>query len=312
MLEKLQLRANVLSKIRIFFANYKVLEVETPLLYPSTIPSPNIQSFTTKYNIGNTSKTLYLQTSPEFAMKRLLASGSGDIYQICKAFRDEECGRLHSHEFTILEWYRIGFDHHRLMDEVDELLQLILQSKQAVRSSYRDIFLQHLQIDPLQADILELQQYAHQNDLNLDPKTQAELDKDSWLQLLLSHFIEPKLGLNNTPVFIYDYPAAQAALAKVSDKDNRVAERFEVYIEGIELANGFHELNDAAEQRQRFSEELQMREKLHLPAVPLDEELLAALSNLPNCAGVALGLDRLLLLAAKVSALQNVLSIIVA
>lgn len=306
MLPKLQLRAQILGKIRQFFASRNVLEVETPLLYPSTIPSPNIHSFTSIYNFCNIEKTLYLQTSPEFAMKRLLAEDSGDIYQICKAFRNEEQGRLHNHEFTILEWYRIGYDHHKLMDEVDELLQFILNTKPAERFSYQEIFLQHLQIDPLAADISTLKACAEKHGLDFQDLT--TIDKDDWLQLLLNHCIEPHLG-KHSPTFIYGFPASQAALAKINDADARIANRFEVYIDGTELANGFHELNDAEEQRQRFNTELQMRQKLGLPTVPIDEDFLKALPNLPACAGVALGIDRLLLIAAKAHALADVLSI---
>jgi elongation factor P--(R)-beta-lysine ligase len=304
---KLQLRAQILEQIRHFFASRKVLEVETPLLYPSTIPSPNIHSFTSDYNFCSTKKTLYLQTSPEFAMKRLLAEGCGDIYQICKAFRNEEQGRLHNHEFTILEWYRIGYDHHKLMNEMDELLQFILNTKSAERFSYQEIFLQYLEIDPLAADITTLQTCAAKHGLNFQDLT--TIDKDDWLQLLLNHCIEPHLGKHSSPTFIYGFPATQAALAKINADDMRVANRFEVYIDGIELANGFHELNDAEEQRQRFNTELQIRQELGLPTIPIDEAFLKALPNLPACAGVALGIDRLLLIAAKTSTLADVLSI---
>lgn len=307
MIEKLRLRARILAKIRGFFASRGVLEVETPLLYPSTIPSPYIHSFAVPGSFRGGCKAMYLQTSPEFAMKRLLASGSGDVYQICKAFRDEEQGRLHNPEFTILEWYRVGFDHQRLMDEMDELLQFVLHTSLATRASYQEIFLQHLQIDPLEINVAKLREYAQKKGLNMN--ILSDLDKDTLLQILLNQFIEPHLGKNNAPFFLYDFPATQAALARISKSDARVAERFEVYIDGIELANGFHELTNEDEQRQRFVEELQMRAQMNLPQIPLDEDFLQALPSLPDCAGVALGIDRLLLIAARAQSLQDVLAL---
>lgn len=302
----LQQRALLLANIRAFFASKNVIEVETPLLCPTTITAPYLHSFTTQYTNGNINKILYLQTSPEFAMKKLLAAGSGDIYQICKAFRNEEYGRWHNPEFTILEWYRVGFDHHQLMDEMNQLLKLTLQTDDAEKISYEQVFLAYLQINPHTASATDLKQCAIKHGL---PKASGidENDKDVWLQLLLSHCIEPNLG-KDKPTFIYDYPASQAALAKLR-KTNMitVAERFEIYFNGIELANGFHELTDADEQRQRFLDDNKKRRELNLSEIPLDEELLAALPNIPNCAGVALGIDRLLMLLTDAKSLQDIL-----
>lgn len=298
-------RAQLLAKIRAFFAERKVLEVETPLLSPSTITDPNIHSFSTNYNLPGkiNGETLYLQTSPEFAMKRLLAAGSGPIYQICKAFRNEESGQQHNPEFTILEWYRVGFDHHDLMADMDEFLHCTLNTKPAEKLSYAELFKKHLKTDPHTSSIQELKQCALKHGLNEIP----HLNRDDWLNLLLTHFIEPHLG-KGQPTFIYDYPASQAALARISPNDSMVAERFEVYIDGIEIANGFHELADSDEQRQRFLADLANRKKLGLATIPLDENFLAALDDLPDCAGVALGIDRLLMLQMQTSAIEDVLS----
>ncbi len=299
----LKARAQLLSKIRKFFAAREVLEVETPLLSHSTITDPNIHSFLTKYNLGNNSTDLYLQTSPEFAMKRLLASSSGSIYQICKAFRHEDHGKQHNPEFTILEWYRIDFDHNDLMQEMDEFLQYTINTKPAEKISYCELFKQYLGLCPLDSSIKTLQQCARKHSLNIIPN----LTYDDWLNLLLTHVIEPHLGIDQ-PTFIYDYPASQAALARINPDNSKVAERFEVYINGVELANGFHELADSQEQRQRFMADLEHRHELNLPTMPLDENFLAALDELPNCAGVALGIDRLHMIQHQSNSIEEVLA----
>ena len=278
---KLKNRTQIIQSIRAFFAKKTVMEVSTPLLCNSTIPDPYIESF----KVG----AQYLQSSPEFEMKKLLANGSGCIYQICKAFRREESGRLHSQEFTILEWYRVGFDHHDLMDDMDELLCLVLQTEKSERITYRNLFQTHLGFDPHTTSSKELEAIAKAQKINI-----KNLDKkDDWLNLLLTHCIEPQLGFDQ-PTFIYDYPETQSALAKVS---NGIAERFEVYYKGIELANGFHELNDEAEQRARFMNDLAIRKTNGQHCPPLDEGFLKAVGQLPDCSGVALGIDRLIMLA---------------
>ena len=290
-----------MDRLRRFFADRGVLEVETPLLSRAGTTDPQIQSFHTRYTGPGAAhgRELYLATSPEFAMKRLLAAGSGPIYQVCKAFRQGESGALHNPEFTLLEWYRPGFDHFRLMDEVEALLVALadgrLREGDAERVSYAELFRRHLGLDPHQAGEAELARCA------ADFPALAGvggLDRDGWLDLLMSHVIQPRLGLDR-PVFVYHYPASQAALARVRPATGdrpAVAERFELFLGGVELANGFHELTDAAEQRRRFEGDARRRRALGLPPVPMDENLLAALqAGLPPCAGVALGVDRLLM-----------------
>lgn len=305
----LHLRAQILRKIRDFFAQRHVLEVETPILSHCATTDPYLVSFVTQYHPAahTLPQDLYLQTSPEFAMKRLLAAGSGAIYQICKTFRNEESGALHNAEFTMLEWYRPEFDHHALMDEVDELLQYILQYPKAQRFTYQQIFSHFLSINPHKISAHELANFANQRGLP-DVIGFDHTDRDGWLQLLMTHFIEPSLG-KTQPVFIYDFPASQAALAKIRQDEFAVAERFEVYIKGIELANGFHELTHAGEQQKRFLADNEKRRLLNLPQMPIDQHLLAALtSGMPTCAGVALGVDRLIMLAANAKALVDVMS----
>lgn len=305
--ELLQLRANILARIRQFFAKRKVLEVDTPLLSQATVTDKYLHSFQTDYFFANPSqkKTFYLQTSPEFAMKRLLAAGSGPIYQICKAFRNQgESGHLHNPEFTMLEWYRPGFNHHALMDEMEALLSMLLDYQAAQRFTYSELFQNMLELDPHSASITELKQTANRF---IATENLSAMERDDWLNLLMTHYIEPKLP--DCPVFIYDFPASQAALAKIRPGNPSIAERFEVYVQGIELANGFHELTASQEQRQRFMKDLTQREKMGYAAVPIDEHLLAALEHgLPNCAGVALGIDRLIMLAAKKRSIHEVIA----
>lgn len=282
------------------------MEVETPLLSQATITDPQLFPFTTTFIDPSSPipKTLYLQTSPEYAMKRLLCAGSGDIYQLCKAFRNEEAGRYHNPEFTILEWYRVGFDNHQLMNEVDALLQATLNTDQAERDTYQNVFISNLGVDPLSADLAALKALAQSR--GFDNIAEYETNPDTLLQLLFSHCVEPNIG-KKRPIFIYDFPASQAALARISNKDERVAERFEVYFKGFELANGFHELNDPKEQRARFEKE---RDHADLAQTrQIDEFLLAALEHgLPDCSGVALGIDRLLMLKSEKAKIKDVLT----
>lgn len=247
-------------------------------------------------------------------MKRLLAAGSGPIYQICKAFRDGEAGRAHNPEFTLLEWYRPGFDHYALMDEVQTLvtdsLGGMFDIAKSKRMSYQDAFLRHSGLDPRRAPLAALRDLARHHGLN-EAEGPAGDDRDGWLDLLLSHVVAPKLGRGSL-CFIYDYPASQAALARTRDcpdKGYAVAERFELFVNGLELASGYHELADAGEQRHRFEADNVKRSASNLPPVPLDEHLLAALEkDLPDCSGVALGIDRLLMLAVGAKTLTEVLS----
>ncbi|MDQ2695161.1 MAG: EF-P lysine aminoacylase EpmA [Pseudomonadota bacterium] len=308
-LEVLRLRARWLAAIRAFFAARGVLEVETPVLSSAAVTDPHLASFATAYS-GPGGGTLYLHTSPEFPMKRLLAAGSGCIYQIARVFRDAEAGRRHNPEFTLVEWYRLGFDHHRLMAEVAELATLLLQDHRPLQPpqmlTYAEAFLHHLDIDPHQATVAELRHCARRQGIVTSGMPDA--DPDPWRDLLLSHCIEPRLGRGRL-TFLYDYPASQAALARLEDADPPVGKRFELYLEGVELANGFHELGDAAEQRRRFMADNAARRAAGLPAMPVDENLLAALAaGLPDCAGVALGFDRLLMLAVGAAAVGEVMA----
>ena len=304
--EALLHRAQLLAALRTFFAERGVLEVETPLLSAATVPDLHLHSLSCRLEVGGTGRQAYLQTSPEFAMKRLLAAGSGAIFQICKAFRDGEVGARHNPEFTMLEWYRPGFDHHRLMDEMDEMLAAILGVQAAERLTYGEAMRRHASVDPHRDSPRQLQRAAAMADIEI---VGAEpTDRDDWLHLLMSHLVEPRLG-HGRPSFIYDYPVSQAALARIRTGDPAVAERFEIYVEGVELANGFHELTDPVEQRQRFESDLELRRQAGLPAVPLDERLLAALEEgLPDCAGVALGVDRLAMLRGSAREVSEVIS----
>lgn len=301
-------RAALLKQIRTFFEQREVLEVETPLLSNATVTDQYIDAFETHFDYSSTGKTLplYLQTSPEYAMKRLLCAQSGAIYQIGKAFRHEGEGRWHNPEFTMLEWYRPGFDHHKLMDEVDALLMACLQTQTSERISYQDAFIKFIHIDPLVATDIQLETAMEKRGINIE--NASSLDKDTKLQLLFGVAVEPRIG-QNVPCFIYHFPASQAALAKINPSDSRTAERFEVYFKGAELANGFHELSNAQEQRERFLDDNNKRRKSGLVERPIDDNLLAALaSGLPNCAGVAMGIDRLLMIKTGASHIQDVIN----
>lgn len=312
-LAMLRLRARLLAQTRAFFAARGVLEVDTPALSTAGVTDPHLHSFTTRYHGPSLepSQRLYLHTSPEFPMKRLLAAGSGPIYQIAKVFRNGEAGRRHNPEFTLLEWYRPGFDHYQLMDEVVELVTALLGARLLLsvseRLSYREVFLHYLKLDPHRAPVKSLAACAEAQGLVPPPDMPGD-DPHPWLDLLLSHRLEAQLGQGRL-TFIYDYPAAQAALARVRPGDPSLAERFELYVNGIELANGFHELGDPDEQRRRFELDNQARAAQGLPTVTLDERLVAALAaGLPDCAGVALGFDRLLMIAAGKDSLQEVMA----
>lgn len=295
--EQLRQRAGILAKIRQFFAERDVLEVDTPAMSHATVTDVHLHTFQTEFvgpGYADGSK-LYFMTSPEFHMKRLLAAGSGCIYQINKAFRNEENGRYHNPEFTMLEWYRVGFDHHKLMDEMDALLQLVLDCASAQRMTYQQAFIKVLGVCPLEGSMDELK--ASARTLGLSDIADPEEDRDTLLQLLFSIGVEGKIG-QDVPAFVYDFPASQAALAKINQADPRVADRFEVYFKGIELANGFHELDNPKEQLNRFESDNAKRTEIGLCPQPIDHHLIAALeSGLPECAGVALGIDRLIMLA---------------
>lgn len=291
-----------IDTIRKFFSDRDVLEVHTPILGETTIPDPAIESFTA----SDGDRHYYLQTSPEFYMKRLLAAGSGCIYQLGKVFRREEIGRIHQPEFTMLEWYRIGYDDAALMREVDALVQTVLATEPALRMRYHDAFQEVLSIDIDTIDSAELIRLA--ND-----KTHAEVRSD-WtfdeiLDLLFCECIEPYLKEFTQPVFICEFPESKAALARIVERGGRrVAARFELFYKGIELANGFYELDDPAIQRQRFIKDNEIRLKNNQSPIDLDEKFLQSLSELPECSGVALGIDRLIMFAMKYDTLHDVLN----
>lgn len=288
-------RAEILAIIRQYFAQQQVLEVDTPVLSHCAVSDPFIDSLEVAYRAEPQapSTLCYLQTSPEYAMKRLLAAGSGPIYQLGKVFRNGESGRRHNPEFTLLEWYRPGMDEQQLMADVEALLNLVMGWGTIRRISYHELFQHALGLDLEQADEAELAACARgQVDL-----AGPDLDRDGWLNLLMSHCIEPTL---QAPTFVTDYPASQAALARLkTDSAGRlVAARFELFCAGMELANGYHELTDASEQQRRLLADQAERAALGLPQRPLDHRLVSALrAGLPDCAGVALGVDRLVMLA---------------
>jgi lysyl-tRNA synthetase class 2 len=293
-----ELRAQTLTRLRQFFTEREVLEVETPLLSAAATVDPNIQSFQTQYDGPGGERSLYLATSPEFAMKRLLADGSGPIYQVCKAFRQGEAGAWHNPEFTLLEWYRPGFDHHRLMSEVEALVRCLAEDRLALGETetltYGEAFQRELQLDPHATALPQLRQCAATALGEALPHLGE--DRDAWLDLLMSHCVQPHLG-HERLTFVRDYPASQAALARIRPGSPPLAERFELFYAGVELANGFHELTHADEQKDRFEKEQHLRQKRSFNDVPMDKHLLAALDNgMPDCAGVAMGLDRILLL----------------
>lgn len=309
-IDTLKRRARLLADIRRFFAERNVLEVETPILSQSASTAVYLDSFSTDYQPpAGLPLTCFLQTSPEFAMKRLLAAGSGDIYQIAKVFRNGEYGRLHNPEFTMLEWYRPQLDYDGLMQEVDALLQQVAAFPAAIKMSYHQVFQQYLQLDIEQVDTPILIQTALSKIHSLPDNWKT--DRDGWLDMLMSEVIEPRLGEFDQPIIVYDFPASQAQLAKIRQNAEgvSVAARFEVYVGGLELANGYDECLDAAELQARFESDNQKRQEQCKPQMPVDQRLLAAIeSGLPPCTGVALGLDRLMMLIAGKTALQEVIS----
>jgi lysyl-tRNA synthetase class 2 len=301
----LKQRAKILTSIRSFFAERDVLEVETPLLAKYSVTDPHMDVIRAEHPQGLDGH-YFLQTSPEYAMKRLLAAGSGAIFQIGKAFRLGEQGSRHNPEFTMLEWYRPGFTDNELIEEIAELVEQVLGCQPCQRISYRALFQQYLSIDPHRADCQALEKLARDH---LDVQMESD-QRDDWLNLLLAEVIEPKLGAD-TPVFIEAYPASQSALARIAEDQygNLVAQRFELYYRGVELANGYYELTDANELAHRFEQDRVLRQKLQRPDRESDQYLLAAMAQgLPDCAGVALGVDRLVMMALGLDRIEQVLS----
>lgn len=306
-LQQLRQRAQLLSTLRQFFAERQVLEVETPLLCHATGTDPQLDFFSAVYHHPPHNPVHYLQTSPEFAMKRLLAAGSGSIYQVCKAFRNGEQGRYHNPEFTLLEWYRVGFSVADLMAEVVDLLHTALGTLPIQTVSYQVLFQQHTGLDALQFSLAAYQQAAEQAGVP-EASSLCGDQQALWLDLLFSHCVQPAL-LPQVIYMVHDYPAVQSSLARPHPSDARLVERFEVFLNGMELGNGFGELRDVGEQSRRFDAEIAYRQQKGLPPVSKDSRLLAALTHgLPPCSGVALGLDRLLMLLSEQSHINAVLA----
>jgi lysyl-tRNA synthetase class 2 len=313
---RLSARAALLRHAREFFAARGVLEVDTPLVINAPVSDVHIHSAAVRLTAPTPgaapSAQYFLHTSPEYAMKRLLAAGVGDIYQICHVVRGFERGALHNPEFTLIEWYRLGFSLGQLMDEVEALVRGLLGAaatqRASERLSYREAFVRELALDPFTASLAELARAAQPLAYRRDPAREPHDARDEWLELLMGSLVGPRLGRGSL-TFVHGYPASQAALARLDPVDPRSAQRFELYCEGVELANGFHELAAAREQRARFERDNGERQRLGLPVRPLDERLLAALeAGLPDCAGVALGFDRTLMLATGAAHIDEVLA----
>lgn len=308
-LDALRLRARVNATVRGFFAERGVLEVETPVMSRAGNTDPNIASFSLEFagRVDGGPRTRWLRTSPEFPLKRLLAAGLGDCYELGRVFRDGEAGGRHNPEFTMLEWYRLGFDHHALARETAALvgacLALVGRAATVHETTYADLFRRTLGLDPHGASMQELR--AALGDVVIDPDG---LTRDDWLDLLMTHRIQPAFGADVLTI-VHDYPASQCALARVRPGEPPVAERFELYLGPLELANGYHELDDAAEQGRRFVRDVDVRRMRDAGDVPIDTRLLAALgSGLPACAGVALGVDRLLMAMLRTPRIADVLA----
>lgn len=304
----LRLRAALYRMLRDFFARRAVLEVETPILSAAGNTEPNIEAFSTAFSghVDAGARERWLRTSAEYPMKRLLAAGVGDCYELGRVFRNGEAGRRHNPEFTMLEWYRVGWDHHRLAAEAVELVQaalaLVGRRAEVVARSYRDWFRAELDLDPFTATVEELQRpLAH---IRIDG---GGLTRDDWLDLLITHRLQPAFPGDRISL-VHGFPASQAALARIRPGDPPLAERFELYLGPHELANGYHELADAAEQRTRFEHDNRRRHARGQRELPLDEHLLSVLDRMPACAGVALGIERLLMCLAGTGDIADVLA----
>src|SRR5690242_8712730 len=304
----LESRAQLYALIREFFTRRGVLEVQTPVLSAAGNTDLHIESFATNFSghVEAGARARFLRTSPEYPLKRLLAAGMGDCYELGRVFRNGEAGRSHNPEFTLLEWYRVGWDHHRLMDECAELVGAAIglsgRSVETKKISYIKWFMDEFDLDPSRADEAALR--APLAEFDIEPQG---LTRDDWLDLLITHRLQPALPRDRITL-VYDYPVTQCALAKIRRADPPVAERFELYLGPYELANGYHELNDAAEQRARFECHNARRRERGLRELPLDENLLAVLDAMPDCAGVALGVDRLLMCMLGTEDIRDVLA----
>ena len=307
--EALRLRARLYAELRAFFGQRGVLEVETPVMSAAGNTEPNIASFSLEFH-GRTDgapRTRWLRTSPEFALKRLIAAGFGDCYELGRVFRDGEAGGRHNPEFTMLEWYRVGWDHRRLAREVADLageaLALVGRRAELVETDFRTLYRERLGVDVVADDVEVLR--AALGDVAIDPEG---LTRDDWLDLLMTHRLQPSFEPDRLLV-VHDFPASQCALARVRAGDPPVAERFELYLGPLEIANGYHELADAAEQGARFERDGRVRDARCTPGPPVDRFLLDALAHgLPDCAGVAVGVDRLLMALLDTPRIADVLA----
>jgi len=305
----LHLRARLNALIRDFFAARGVLEVETPILSAAGNTEPNIDSFHTTFSghVDAGSAQRWLRTSPEYPLKRLLAAGLGDCYELGRVFRNGEAGGRHNPEFTMLEWYRVGLNHRQLATECAALVQaalaLVGRSASIRRLSYRDLYQHTLGIDPMRAEEAELR--AALGDIHIEPDG---LSRDDWLDLLMTHRIQPHFP-HDELLILSDYPASQCMLAQIATHEGiEIAERFELFLGSLELANGYHELRDAAEQRRRLERDLATRRQRGDILPPIDDAFLTALPHLPDCAGVALGVDRLLMAMLGTTQIADVLA----
>ncbi len=309
--ELMHLRAKVLHQIRDFFYTNHVLEVETPILCHSAGTDPYIEHFTSYHLAGEKKMGLFMQTSPEFAMKRLLSTNTESIYQICKVFRQGESGRLHNPEFTMLEWYRVSYNLQQLMDDVEHLLSQLLPddrfSEKAQRICYQDVFAEFTGLDALQFD-LSLYQSAAETLGFPEAASLCATDHAVWLDFLFSYCVQVNLGKTGL-CMVYDYPASLPSLARLKPDNSLIVERVEVFIQGIELGNGYFELTDVKEQIRRFEQDNLLRESNGSVFIEMDKRLLAAMqSGLPDCSGIAIGLDRLLMIIAQKSSIDEVLT----
>ncbi|MEX1827005.1 EF-P lysine aminoacylase EpmA [Luteibacter sp. CQ10] len=307
-LERLHLRATTYARIRAFFAERGVTEVETPILSAAGNTDPNIRSFGTRFtgHVDAGSPERWMRTSPEFPLKRLLAEGMGDCYELGRVFRDGEAGGRHNPEFTMLEWYRVGWDHARLAREVIDLFEHLMllagRTFDVVETEYSSLYRNVLGVDAFTDPVERLREAL--GEVTIDGEG---LGRDDWLDLLMTHRIQPEFPRDRITV-IYDYPASQCALAKIRPGKPPVAERFEVYLGRYEVANGYHELNDAKEQRARFERDNAVRRERGSREMPIDERLLTVLDRMPACAGVALGVERLLMVLADTDAIADVMA----
>jgi elongation factor P--(R)-beta-lysine ligase len=304
--ENLRRRSDLLRRLRAFFERHGLLEVETPLLSADTVVDRHLDPFCLPAGPG-LDRPRWLQTSPEFCMKRLLAAGGPSIYQVTRAFRQDEQGPLHNPEFTIVEWYRVGDNLADGMRFLSDLCEELLQRGPAELLSYREAFQRHAGLDPLEITTADLVAAVRAAGV-MAPESLSPQDRDTWLDLVLSERVQPQLGLVR-PAIVYGYPASQAALARQSYDDPRVAERFELYVSGIELANGYHEMLDADEFQRRSTAANAQRHADGKPRLPAQNRLLAAMrAGLPPCTGVALGFDRLVMLAAAARSVAEVIA----